>query len=93
MTENEDHSRDDFYSPDACSVDIIFHNVNVDSNFRTTRTQRWGTLEGQMGRFMGYIRAGCFEQILSVAASKYSFVVVVATTLSRDELRARGFPG
>jgi hypothetical protein len=82
-------------APDADSdneIDVIYHNMNVGSNFRTYRTQRSGTIKGQMQRLNQQIENGCFDQLISVAASKHSFVVVVATTLSKEELSVRGFP-
>jgi len=38
-----------------------------------------------------HVENGCFK-IVSISASKHSFVVVMSTELGTDELHARGFP-
>ena len=72
-------------------LDIIYHNMNATSNFRTVRAFRHRTVEDQLQRFACQIGAGCFDAVVSVAASKGSFVVVMQTSLSDKELTARGF--
>ena len=73
-------------------MDIIFHNMNVTSNFRTVRMPRYRTVSEQLGILYAFVQAGCFDKVVSVAASLHSFVAVVETTLSMEELKSRGFP-
>jgi hypothetical protein len=39
-----------------------------------------------------HIKTGCFGTIVSISASKHSFVMVFSTELSCRELQERGFP-
>jgi hypothetical protein len=73
-------------------LDVIYHNMRVTSNFRTLRQQRFRTVEHQLQILARQIEAGCFDVIISVSASKGSFVVVMETSLSDDELFSKGFP-
>jgi hypothetical protein len=73
-------------------LDVIYHNMDLRSDFRTMRTQRGGTIDGQMQRMTQHIERGCFHEVISVSASKHTFVAVVCTALSQIELEKRGFP-
>ena len=73
-------------------LDVIYHNMTTTSNFRTMRQLRFRTLEDQLQILARQIQAGCFDTIISISASKGSFVVVLQTSLSADELFSKGFP-
>ena len=74
------------------SVDVIYHNMNHTSDFRTWRTTRFGDVKSEMVKLTRCVENRCFDELISVAASKHSFVVVLTTTLTKEELRERGFP-
>ena len=65
--------------------------MNVNSDFRTMRSQGAGTLPEQLAKLMEYCQAGCFDEVISVSGSANSFVVVVATTESLAEMNGKGF--
>lgn len=73
-------------------LDINFHNMTTTSNFRTLRQTRYRSVEQQLQILARHIEAGCFDLVVSVAASKSSFVVVVQTARSMEELLEMGFP-
>ncbi|UKZ83594.1 hypothetical protein TrVFT333_011403 [Trichoderma virens FT-333] len=72
------------------NVDIIYHNMHAGSDFRTFRAASDGTVEEELIRAANYVKSGCFK-IVSISASKNSFVVVCSTPLSSKELNEKGF--
>lgn len=72
------------------NVDIIYHNMHAASDFRTLRAAGNGTVEEELIKAADYVKNGCFK-IVSISASKNSFVVVCSTPLSSKELHAKGF--
>jgi hypothetical protein len=72
-------------------LDIIYHNMNAISSFRTLRALRYRTVEDQQQRLACQIQAGCFDTVISVAASKESFVVVMETSRSDEALPSVAF--
>ncbi len=77
---------------EGSSVDVIYHNMNYTSDFRTWRTLRFGNVKTETAKLNHYVWSGCFDELISVAASKHSFVAVLVTALTKEELRARGYP-
>lgn len=72
------------------NVDIIYHNMHAASDFRTLRQAGNGTVEEELIKAANYVKNGCFK-IVSISASKNSFVVVCSTPLSSKELNEKGF--
>ncbi|KAL7894912.1 hypothetical protein HDV63DRAFT_396535 [Trichoderma sp. SZMC 28014] len=72
------------------NVDIIYHNMHAASDFRTVRRGSNGTVEEELINAAHYVKNGCFK-IVSISASKNSFVVVCSTPLSSEELEEKGF--
>lgn len=72
------------------NVDIIYHNMHAASDFRTLRAAGDGTVEEELIKAANYVKNGCFK-IVSISASKNSFVVVCSTPLSSKELNEKGF--
>lgn len=70
-------------------IEVIYHNMNCTSDFHTWRTTKFGDVKTEMADLMRYVDKGCFDEIISVAASMHSFVVVLATALDREDLKAR----
>jgi hypothetical protein len=73
------------------SLDIIYHNMWADSNFRTFRTSGATSIEMAVLAVAKHLQDGCYN-IISISGSKYSLVVVLSTKLSFEELNAKGFP-
>ena len=48
-------------------MDVIYYNMNVTCDFRTTCWQGFRTVDGQMQRLNRKIEAGCFDKQISVA--------------------------
>jgi hypothetical protein len=103
MSAAEDDTSDNSdtsHPPDSSKLDdasqngfgIIYPNMGLRSDFRTWRTQRWAAVERQLQRLTQDIERGCFDEMLSVCASKNSFVAVICTTLSKLKLAEKGFP-
>lgn len=91
MMEGTDH-RAASLEPDSW-IDVIYHNMMSTSNFRTFRTSRADTgIKEWIQRLARQIEVGCFDEVISVAASKHTFVVVVSTTVSKEELVEKGWP-
>lgn len=67
-------------------LDIIYHNMTSTSNSKTVRALRYTTVKQQLQILAQQIAGGCFDLVVSVAASKQSFVVVMQTARSNDEL-------
>jgi hypothetical protein len=76
--------------PSTPNVDIIYHNMHAVSDFRTLRAAGDGTVEEELIKAANYVKNGCFK-IVSISASKNSFVVVCSTPLSSEELKEKGF--
>lgn len=74
----------------APNIDIIYHNMHAASDFRTSRGASDSTVEEELIRAADYVKNGCFK-IVSISASKHSFVVVCSTPLSSKELKEKGF--
>ncbi|KAH8129729.1 hypothetical protein ACSS6W_007539 [Trichoderma asperelloides] len=72
------------------NVDIIYHNMHAASDFRTLRAAGDGTVEEELIKAANYVKNGCFK-IVSISASKNSFVLVCSTPLSSKELEEKGF--
>jgi pectin methylesterase-like acyl-CoA thioesterase len=72
------------------NVDVIYHNMHAASDFRTIRAALNGTVEEELIRAANHVKNGCFK-IVSISASKNSFVVVCSTPLSSEELMEKGF--
>ncbi|KIN03015.1 hypothetical protein OIDMADRAFT_144122 [Oidiodendron maius Zn] len=72
------------------NVDIIYHNMHAASDFRTIREVGAGTVEEELVKAASYVKNGCFK-IVSLSASKNSFVLVCSTPLSSKELNEKGF--
>lgn len=72
------------------NIDIIYHNMHAASDFRTLRQAGNGTVEEELIKAANYVKNGCFK-IVSISASKNSFVVVCSTPLSSKELNEKGF--
>ena len=73
------------------NVDVIYHNMHTGSEFRTFRAGSDGPVEEVLLRCAKHVQDGCYK-IVSISASRHSFVVVMTTELSREELRGKGFP-
>ena len=71
-------------------IDVIWHNMDMRSDFRTNRTGNYGDIKETLVKLGRKIEAGCFDKLISVTASKNSLVVVMETMLSRAELAERG---
>ena len=76
---------------DGCNLDLVFINLNAESDFRISRTNGSSSVEKAIARIHGWIQAGCFK-IVSLNASEHSCVLVMSTNLSRAELREKNFP-
>ena len=72
-------------------VDIIYHNMNVASDFRTMRSGSDGPIEEVVIQIAKHLTNQCYN-VISINASCRSCVVVLSTELSREELGQRGFP-
>jgi len=72
------------------NIDIIYHNMHAASDFRTIRAAGEGTVEEELVKAASYIMSGCFK-VVSISASKNSFVLVCSTALSSKELNEKGF--
>lgn len=74
-------------------VDAIYHNMDMRSDLRTLRSHGMAHIDDWLTRLGVQIEKGCYDKLISVAASKHSFVVVMETLLSKEELRRRWFWG
>lgn len=73
-------------------VDIIFININHDSDFRIIRTGTNDTVHKALIQVTKHIARGLYS-IVSLNASNHSCVVVMSTDKSREELIWKnGFP-
>ncbi|KAI8657952.1 hypothetical protein NCS57_01175300 [Fusarium keratoplasticum] len=73
-------------------VDVIFININGDSNFRIVRTGTNEHVHHAVMQVTKHIARGLYR-IVSMNVSDYSCVVVMSTEKSRDELMWKnGFP-
>ncbi|PMD18903.1 hypothetical protein NA56DRAFT_209527 [Hyaloscypha hepaticicola] len=64
--------------------------MHAASDFRTIRAAGEGTVEQELIKAASYIMSGCFK-VVSISASKKSFVLVCSTALSSKELKEKGF--
>lgn len=64
--------------------------MHAASDFRTIRAAGEGTIEEELIKAASYIMSGCFK-VVSIGASKKSFVLVCSTALSSKELKEKGF--
>ena len=77
---------------DMPRIDVIYYNMRASPNvWKSTRQFIGGRVEDQFLRLANQIRAGCWDRVISVSASKYSFSAIVTTSLTLDELHAKGF--
>jgi hypothetical protein len=85
MTDNNSTAEGPVATVDSLSnvIDVIYHNIRVTSTFRTLRQTRYRTVEEQLQILTHQIQAGCFDTVISVSASKGTFVVVGNLTLKR----------
>ncbi|SPJ85784.1 uncharacterized protein FTOL_11567 [Fusarium torulosum] len=73
-------------------VDVIYININGDSNFRIVRTGTNEHVHKAIIQVTKHIARGVYN-IVSMNVSDYSCVVVMSTEKSRDELMFKnGFP-
>lgn len=72
-------------------MDVIFHNMNSASDFTTVRSGGEGSVDDILLEVATHVKDGCYK-IVSISASKHSFVVVCSTELSKAELWLKGFP-
>ena len=77
--------------PDGPPMDIIFHNMHAGSDFRTFRATGFYDIKYEVLSIAKHLENECYE-IISMNVSKYSVVVVMSTSLSKENLRAKGFP-
>ncbi len=77
--------------PREQGIDIIYHNMHAGSDFQTFRAAGKGPVEEVLLQVAQHVKNECYK-IISINASKHSFVVVMTTELSREVLEARGFP-
>ena len=73
------------------NVDIIYHNMNTSSDFKTFRAGSDGPVEQELLQVAKHINNNCYK-IISINASKHSLVAVFSTELSKAQLREKGFP-
>jgi hypothetical protein len=72
---------------DVPEVDIIWHNMYCESDFKTwRRSSAAGPIERILANFGRVLETGVIDQVISVSASKHSFVAVVAITKNMDEI-------
>lgn len=72
-------------------VDVIFVNVNGESNLRILRTGTNEHVHHVVMQVTKHIARGIYR-IVSMTVSEYSCVVVMETEKSMEELRSHGFP-
>ena len=74
------------------NVDVIYININADSDFGTMRTGTDDSVHAALQQCAKHVQQGLYR-IISVNASEHSFVVVMSTELSqKDLLWKNGFP-
>ena len=72
-------------------MDVIYHNMHAGSDFTTIRGGGENSVEDVLLEVATHVKDGCYK-IVSISASKHSFVVVCSTELSKAELWTKGFP-
>jgi len=72
-------------------LDRIYINLNADSDFRIWRVNSHATIDEEVATIHQYVQAGFFR-IISLNASERSCFLVMSTSLTRAELREKGFP-
>ncbi|KUI65364.1 hypothetical protein VM1G_11268 [Cytospora mali] len=73
-------------------VDVMYFNINGNSDFRMIRTGTNDTIHSVLTQVTKHVERGLYR-ILSMNMSEYSCVVVMSTELSRDDLMWKnGFP-
>jgi hypothetical protein len=73
------------------AIDIIYHNMHAGSDFRTSRGSSTDSLKSNIAVVAKHIKDDCYT-VISINISTYSIVVVFSTSLSKAELREKGFP-
>jgi hypothetical protein len=68
------------------AVDVIWHNLNALSDFRTTRAPFVTTVDKVFVEIANHIRDGVYS-IVSVSASAYSFTIICDTKKTSAEFR------
>ena len=68
-------------------LDIIWHNMDAQSDFKLRRQQDVGPIEKILVQFGKVVASGIFDQVISVNASKYCFHVVFASDASSEEIK------
>ncbi|KAF5024640.1 hypothetical protein F66182_3262 [Fusarium sp. NRRL 66182] len=77
---------------DISKVDVVFININTDSDFRIVRTGTNEHVHHAVTQVTKHVARGLYR-IVSMNVSDYSCVVVMSTERSRDELMWKnGFP-
>jgi hypothetical protein len=72
-------------------MDIIYHSMHPEPDFLTVRSGVEDSVEDVLLAVATHVKNGCYK-IVSISASKHSFVVVYSTELSKAELWKKGFP-
>ncbi|KAK7433835.1 hypothetical protein Landi51_13776 [Colletotrichum acutatum] len=72
-------------------VDIVFVNMNGDSNFRILRTGTNEHVHHVVTQVTKHVARGLYH-LISLNATEHSCVVVISTGKKRSELSGRGFP-
>jgi hypothetical protein len=74
------------------NVDIIYVNINSSSDFGCLRTGTEGSVHEAITQVCKHVQRGLYR-VVSLNASEHSCVVVVSTTLPREDLVWKhGFP-
>ncbi|KAH7250319.1 uncharacterized protein BKA55DRAFT_738653 [Fusarium redolens] len=77
---------------DIPKVDVIFVNINADSDFRLLRTGTNENIHHAVIQVTKHISRGLYK-LVSMNVSEYSCTVVMSANMSRDELMWKnGFP-
>ncbi|KAK4188866.1 hypothetical protein QBC35DRAFT_179508 [Podospora australis] len=77
---------------DISKVDVLFININSESDFRTLRTGTNEHVQVALTQVMKHVARGLYR-IVSLNASEYSCVVVMSTEKSWEDLMWKtGFP-
>jgi len=69
---------------DNPDVTIIWHNIDVRSNFTMFRKESRGPIERILIDFATVLESGVIDQVISVNASKHLFCVTLATEINKE---------
>lgn len=86
VTHDTDHPLQRSTVHDDTDIDIIWHNLHADSDFTIFRKKSDGPMERILVDFARVVDAGVFEEVVSVAASKYLLIVTVVCSKGWDEV-------